>query len=567
MNDEVNGNDAEPNRQGRLNPRLPILRDDYPLRNRLRENTSEANISYALSAIDEEPMSYAEATGGEDSKEWIRAMDEEFNALLKNKTWLYTDLPNNRKTIKCMWVFRKKYKQDGTLDRYKARLVAKGCSQRKGIDYSETFSPVVRLDSVRAILAIAAHLDLDIIQFDVKTAFLNGDITDEIYMDQPTGYENGNAVCLLKKCLYGLKQSPRAWNQKFTSFIKKYNLKASPADPCIFYYVTDTMKTFLAVYVDDGLLCCNDQAHMKEIIDDLGKYFEIKTLDPNVFVGLQIFRSRKLRVIHINQSNYIKKVLTKFGLENCKGSSTPSDTSIKLSKAMAGDKLTDAPNREAIGCLMFAMTGTRPDIAQAVGVVSRFANQPTSQHWEGVKRILRFLKASINHGISFSGRNKLELVGFCDSDYAGDLDNRRSTSGYVFLLGGGAITWKSQRQRSVALSTTEAEYVSASLAAREAVWLRSLLMSMGVISDEPTKIYCDNQSALRLIRNPEFHQRSKHIDIKHHYVRERQAEGTVEVSYISSEDQLADYLTKPLSAERFVRLSTACGVTEFEFTH
>ncbi|UYV85057.1 K02A2.6-like, partial [Cordylochernes scorpioides] len=372
----------------------------YNLRPR---KTSQCDVASAWIAESLEPVTYEEAMSSKDKINWEIAMNEEKQALIKNKTWELMDLPDNAKAIGCKWIFRIKRKGNGEIDRYRARLVAKGFSQRRGIDYKETFAPVVRYDSVRVLLALATAMDMEIMQFDIKTAFLNGDLDEDIYMQIPEGIEveNKNLVCKLKKSLYRLKQSPRIWNEKFTYFLKQFQLTQSQADPCVFYQTKTDAKIFLALYVDDG---------------------------------------------------------------------TPVDPNMKLTRENINDThdMHNVPYAEAIGCLMFLAVCTRPDIAFAVNNLSRFMAAPVLPHWNALKRIFKYLKGTLDSGILYKRKDVIKLIGYSDSDFAGDIDTRRSTSGYIFLLAGGPVTWTSQRQSVVALSTTEAEYIAASMASREA---------------------------------------------------------------------------------------------------
>ncbi|UYV60463.1 hypothetical protein LAZ67_1001224, partial [Cordylochernes scorpioides] len=370
----------------------------YPLRNRIRENEQTSTsctraISYACYVHDQEPLNYEDAIVGQNSKQWKLAMDDEFNSLMKNQTWTYVTLPSDRKAIACKWVYKIKQNADGSNKMFKARLVAKGYSQKPGLDYGETFSPVVKFDSIRTILSLCASLDMEMIQLDVKSAFLNGDLEEELYMEQPQGYENPdfpNHVCSLQKSIYGLKQSPRMWNKKFHEFLIKFDLKPSISDSCVYTMKCKQAYILLAIYVDDCLIC-----------------------------SLQ---------------------------------SVPSDPYSKLTKEMCPkdnqeiEEMNKIPYRQTIGSLMYLMTGTRPDIAYAVSRVSQFMNNPGPSHWTAVKKIFGYLKATKNIGICFGGSSCTStLIGFSDADFAGDLDTRKSTTGYVFMLNNGPISWCSQK--------------------------------------------------------------------------------------------------------------------------
>ncbi|UYV79065.1 hypothetical protein LAZ67_17000981, partial [Cordylochernes scorpioides] len=459
------------------------------------------------------------------------------------------DLPDNAKAIGCKWIFRIKRKGNGEIDRYRARLVAKGFSQRRGIDYKETFAPVVRYDSVRVLLALATVMDMEIMQFDIKTAFLNGDLDEDIFMQIPEGIEveNKNLVCKLKKSLYGLKQSPRIWNEKFTYFLKQFQLTQSQADPCVFYQTKTDAKIFIALYVDDGIMMSTSNNLLKELAQYLSSHFEVTISTQNQFVGLEIDKDKEKGLIFLSQTSYIKRILDKFNMTSCNSSGTPVDPNMKLTRENINDThdMHNVPYAEAIGCLMFLAVCSRPDIAFAVNKLSRFMAAPVLTHWNALKRIFKYLKGTLDSGILYKRKDVIKLIGYSNADFAGDIDTRRSTSGYIFLLAGGPVTWTSQRQSVVALSTTEAEYIAASMASREAVWLKLLIKEL-TPNDNPVPLMIDNQSAIRLILNPEFHKRTKHVYVKFHFIREQHKMKIIKIFNCPTEEQLADLLTKAL---------------------
>jgi len=491
-------------------------------------------------------------------------MNEEIDSLNKNETWSLSELPPGRSAIRSRWVY--KLKQSGAeAVKYKARLVAKGFSQKKGVDYEETYSPVVKHDSLRTVLAVAAAKDLEMVQLDVKTAFLNGELEEELFMEQPAGFEvNGreNEVCRLQRSLYGLKQASRNWNKKFDSFIVKYGFTRGVADPCVYYQKDDDQNiTIMAIWVDDGLLCSSQASKLKDIVSFLSSNFEMTFGPVGVFVGIQIGRNRQEKLIHISQKLYIEKVVKRFGLSDCKPRSIPADPFSHLMKDSSAGVEASFPFREAVGSLMFAAICTRPDIAFAVNQVAQFSNNPNQSHWEAVKRIITYLKGTSDHGITYCGAGENVLTAYTDADFAGDVDTRRPTTGNIFIINGGPVAWSSQRQRCVSLSTTEAEYVAASTATKEIAWLRNLLNDIGCCQHQPTPLLCDNQSAIRLVRNPEFHQRTKHIDVKFHYIRNMQEEGAVNILYVDTSNQLADALTKALTQPMFVKFKSCIGMS------
>lgn len=339
----------------------------------------------ALVVYGDEPRTYSEAVNSHDSYKWFLSMKEEYNSLVKNNTWDLVSLPKGRKAVSSKWVFKIKRRTDGTVERFKSRLVARGYTQKAGIDFHETFSPVARLDSIRLILSTAAKEDLELFHFDVATAFLNGILEEEIYMTQPEGFEkNKKLVCRLNKSIYGLKQASRAWNTCFTSFLKLFNLKPLKKDNCVFIKKDGNSMLILALYVDDGLLCSNNQRLLKQTISYLKSRFEIKVMDAKCFVGLQIVRNRRKRELFIYQQFYIEKAINRFNLKNCKLYSTPADNGRVLCKGGTVDgkegKVVEMPYREAIGCLIYISNGTRPDISYIVNKLASYCASPRLVH-------------------------------------------------------------------------------------------------------------------------------------------------------------------------------------------
>lgn len=504
------------------------------------------------------PNSYEEAVTGSNAEEWKNAIKKEIQALNENKTWILQDLPDGKKAIESKWVFRVKDENQNKPARYKARLCAKGFAQQKGIDYTEIFSPTTRYDTIRVLLSVAANKSYIIKQFDIKTAFLYGDLAEEIYMQVPEGFSTtDNKVCRLLKSLYGLKQSPRCWNQKFNCVLTQFGFEQFDSDKCVYRGSVHGDLVLLVIYVDDGLLLSPSENALKIVLAKLQTNFEVKVCKVNNFVGLEIVQEEDYIFIH--QENYINKLIEKFGMKEANPVDIPADPNQDLTGNQT-DELFDGPYREVVGSLIFAAIVSRPDIAYAVGVVSRFLNNPTNAQWNAVKRILKYLKRTASYGIKYTKQENCELEGFCDSDYAADKETRRSVTGYVFKVSDGPITWCSKRQQGVSLSTTEAEYVAACQATKEAIWLRRLMHEIGINFDSPTNIYIDNQSAIRLIHNPEFHSRSKHIDIKYHFIREKYQSCEIEPKYVNTKNQEADILTKALPREHFQNLRCKMGL-------
>jgi transposase InsO family protein len=522
--------------------------------------------------IEGEPTTYTEAMNAPDASKWEQAARDEYSSLMKNKTWRLVDLPQGRKVIGCKWVFKVKRNALGEVDRYKARLVAKGYSQSQGIDYNETFAPVAKFNSIRTLIALAAQYDLELHQMDVKTAFLNGNLEEDIYMEQPEGFAKKGQVrkvCKLQKSLYGLKQAGRAWYQKIDSTLTtEMGFDRTHSDSCVYVLQKDGILIIMAIYVDDLIILANDLPALEKLKTDLAERFEMKDLGEAQFcLGIQIVRDRARKTISINQSVYIEGILKKFGMAECKPIGTPLDANTKITSSMSPEsdqeleKMKGTPYQQAIGSLMYAMLGTRPDIAYAVGALSRYNSNPGQGHWQAVKRIFRYLKGTTGQSLQYKADNK-QLVGYCDADWGGDHDDRKSTTGYVFVLAGGAVSWASKKQPTVALSTTEAEYMATTQATKEAIWLQRLLGEVGfrTCAQSPMTIFSDNQSSVALTKNSVYHARTKHIDIQHHFVRERVENQEIAVMFCRTEDMVADVLTKGLAREKHVVFSGTMGL-------
>lgn len=516
-----------------------------------------------------EPGSYNEALASQEVSEWQQSMTEEYNSLIENGTWTLVDLPPGQSVVTSRWTYKNKIGLDGEISRRRSRFVARGFTQRYGLDYDETYAPVVKYDSLRAILSIAAEKDLEMLQVDVKTAFLYGDIDEEIYVQQPQGFVvagQENKVCHLHKGLYGLKQSPRIWNQKLNDTLTTFGFKSCSADPCVYIRDINEEYTILGIWVDDGIVCSNSVSVNKEIVSYLSSHFQITSGPADRFVGLHINRDRNKRHIFVSQPLYIQGMLHRFGMATCNPKLTPADPYSQLTKLMSPKDekgkatMFDIPYRELVGSLSHAANCTRPDISYAVNQAAQFNNNPGRGHWEAAKRILSYLKGTANYGLLLGSGSGFK--GFSDSDYARDKDLRRSVTGIVFHLFGGPIAWSSHKQSCVALSTCEAEYVAACDATREAVWLRQLLHQLGFLPVGPTRLLCDSQSAIRLARNPDQHKRTKHIDVRYHFVREQQAAKNINLVFIGTKEQVADILTKPLDSIRFIYLRERLGVVE-----
>ena len=513
-----------------------------------------------------EPRTVKDALNSPDQAKWMKAMEKEIESLRESDVWELVDLPKGRKAVGSKWVFKVKTDAEGSVERFKARLVAQGFSQKSGIDYDETFSPVARFESVRTVIALAVQNGLKLHQVDVTTAFLNGELKEEVYMKQPEGFVvkgQEHLVCKLKRSIYGLKQSSRCWNSVLDQHLKKLGFIQSVSDPCI--YVASVGEMFMiAVHVDDLVLAAKSDKHIADVKKALSEKFEVKDMgELHHFLGTKVLQNKQNGEVWIGQPAYTQTVLRKFNMENAKPVDTPVDISSKLVKM---NEDSESANQEqfqsAVGSLLYLSTMTRPDITYAVSNVAKFCANPAKEHWIAVKRIMRYLIGTMHLGLLYRKNELKSCVGFSDADWAGDLDDRKSTSGYIFQMSGAAISWRSKKQACVALSTAEAEYIALASAAQEAVWMRQLLTDLRSKPEEATKIYEDNQSAICLAKNPQFHGRAKHIGIKYHYIREQVENGNVELSYCRTEEMVADALTKGLSRGQFRKLREMLGMDE-----
>lgn len=513
---------------------------------------------------DYEPKTAKEALSPELEPLWRPAMDEEMTSLMSNNTWELTELPTGFKTLQPKWVYKVKHNSDGTLERRKARLVVKGFMQEEGIDYFDVFAPTSKHTTLRSLLAMAAHDDLYIEHLDVKTAFLNGELEEEIYMEQPEGYVNNpNLVCRLRKALYGLKQAPRTWFLKLKTELDSLGFYSSSADPSLYIKESNGEYIYLLVFVDDILIFAKDKTPIQEVKDGIKSCFDIRDLgEVTRFIGIQVERDYKSKTIKINQSSMITELLDKYNMSDAHPKTVPMSPSTKLVKTDDNQlDVSKVPYRELVGSLLYLSICTRPDISYAVGALARHMANPSSEHWTAAKGVLRYLAGTVDIGIIYGdpGNINKEFSGYCDADYAGDLSTRRSTTGFVFKLNGGIISWSSKLQPTVALSTTEAEYMAAAGAIKEALWLRTLFKELGM-NIGTVNIFADNQSAIKLLKNPVVSNRSKHIDVLYHFAREHVMLGDIKLDYVSTNNMMADIFTKALPEVKFIKHVRGMGM-------
>lgn len=502
-----------------------------------------------------DPQTYNEALASPEQHKWQAAINAETAALKDNKTWVLVN-KNEAKTSKILsskWVFRTK--EDGTK---KARLVVRGFEQGD-IDYGEIFSPVASISSIRTLLVLAVERDMNIAKFDIKSAFINAELQESVFMYIPQGFEKFEGkICKLNKALYGLKQSPQAWNTTLTQHLVKQGFKQLKTDSCIFKNKTNTV--FISIHVDDGLVVFKCKTELDKLINLLGKDFDIKTeVNPTDYLGIEI--KRGVSYIKISQSKYTDNVLKTFNMYDAKSVETP-----MIPENVSGNifetgenqiEVINFPYRKAVGSLLYLSNKTRPDIAFATNVVSRHLDNPDKSDVIKVKRILRYLKGTMSDGIIFEKSGTLNLNAYSDADYGGDLDTRRSTTGYVIFIGNSPVCWSSRRQHLVATSSAESELMAAFDCVKTLAYMRNLMLELideykeNILYVNHNRLFIDNQSTIKLIKNGVNGKRSKHMDIRFHFIKEKVERNKVEIKYISTDRQIADILTKPLQKIKF----------------
>nr|AAB51275.1 reverse transcriptase, gag, polyprotein [Volvox carteri f. nagariensis] len=538
----------------------PPVASTSGLRRSTRDRKAPERLIAAAAILSPNPTSFQEAIKSPQADMWWEAMEEEIASLHRLGTWRLEHPPPDANVVPGRWVYKVKSGADGEVERYKARFVAKGYMQVEGVDYDEVFAPTSNHATVRAFSPKAAAKGIEVHHLDVRTAFLHGDLDEVVYVDQPEGFVTGERglKCRLLKALYGLRQASRAWYVKLVNKLREMGYTVSDADPGLFIKCQGTDVVELLIHVDD-LLIGSDSKDLIAQSRRTGEGF-----DCVIRRGLVLFwdggmRDKPPGPLKISQKKYAAELVARFDMADAKSAAIPMEPSLVLRREPVDEELLlDASKfRSLVGGLMYLAVCTRPDIAQAVYKLARFMSKPAViSHWEAAKSVLRYVKSTLAYGIVFCGSQS--LVGYADSDWPSDPDSRRST-GYVFILNGGAISWKSRLQPTVAASSVEAEYMAAASATREAVWLRKLMRDLGY-EVRAVEIKDDSQGAIALIRNPITSERSKHIDVIHHFVREKESSGSVSFQYCPSHDMVADVLTKPLALVKFSKFRECMGV-------
>jgi hypothetical protein len=507
------------------------------------------------------PKTMKQAMSCKDKDHWQSAIQSEVSSLVKNQTFEVVELPAGKRKIGLNWVFKIKEDQNGNIERYKARCTVLGNLQREGIDYGETFSPVVRYSTLRTLLALAALRGYYIHQMDVDTAFLYGILPDdeEVYVDIPPGYPVPSNLkgtqCLaarVRKGIYGLKQSPRLWNKTLSDFMLSIGFTVSSSDPCLYSRVTDGQTVYVTVFVDDLVISGSTLKAIDKFKRELKEKFSMKDLGELKYVlGIRVTRNWKNGEIYLDQEKYCNDLLTRFRMCDCNPASIPLQPNIHLKRDTNQDKVKTYPYREVVGSLMYLMVTTRPDISFAVSYLARYLNCFGSEHISAAKQILRYIKGSSKRKITYGNQSNELVVGYSDSDWASDKETSRSVSGYVFFLAGGPISWATKTQPTIALSSTEAEYMALTMAATEAMAITMLCNDLMMDISQPILIYEDNKGAIAMSMNPVRNNRNKHIAIKHHFIREKIQNKDIMLEYVSTSKMIADTLTKALPKSQF----------------
>ena len=564
------GNNEDPPEEGKSNDALPRewkTSRDHPLDNIIGDISKGVTTRHSLKDLCNnmafvsmiEPKNIKEAIVDDN---WIIAMQEELNQFERNNVWKLVEKPENYPVIGTKWVFRNKLDEHGIIIRNKARLVAKGYNQEEGIDYEETYAPVARLEAIRMLLAYASIMDFKLYQMDVKSAFLNGLIQEEVYVEQPPGFEipdKPNHVYKLQKALYGLKQAPRAWYERLSNFLLEKEFSRGKVDTTLFIKRKHNDILLVQIYVDDIIFGSTNDSLCKEFSLDMQSEFEMSMMgELKYFLGLQIKQTQE--GIFINQSKYCKELIKRFGMDSAKHMSTPMSTNCYLDKDESGQSIDIKQYRGMIGSLLY-LSASRPDIMFSVCMCARFQSNPKQSHLSAVKRIMRYLLGTINLGLWYPKNSTCNLIGYSDSDFAGSKTDRKSTSGTCQFIGSALVSWHSKKQNSVALSTAEAEYISAGSCCAQILWMKQQLSDYGILLDR-IPIRCDNTSAINLSKNPVQHSRTKHIEIRHHFLRDHVLKGDCILEFVDTKNQLADIFTKPLPKEIFFSIRRELGLLD-----
>lgn len=552
-----------------------------------------------------------------EASQWRESIEDEFASMVHNQVWQVIEKPSdlsNNNIVGNRWVFRYKHRPDGSIARFKSRLVARGFTQTKGVNYYETFAPVARYNSIRTVLALTSKHGWLVHQMDVKTAFLCADIDVPLYMTIPEGFDKiqsnpdrdlstfKSPILKLLKGIYGIKQAPRLWNRNFTEYLRSQGFSRSEYDHSVYF----RNNIIIVIYVDDFLLAANSLKTINSVKSDLSQRFQMVDLgEAQHFLNTQIIRSGK--GYGLSQKHYIRQLLEEFNMTDVKDIETPMESGATFSKRVpdrnslpecalpapvlkgstkpdpdSGQPADKSRYLSLVGSLLYINMCTRPDIGFALSHLSQFAADPSTTHWKALKRILRYLKSTQNFVLWLDGRAQqptideaydpeapnMQIFGFSDADWAADKNDRRSVGAYQFFVEKSLVSWCCKKQAFVATSSMESEYMSASAATKEAVWLQNFVheLSFHALSSNtgrpPVILFMDNKAAIRVAKNPEFYARSKHIDICYHFIRQRVELRHIQIHYKKTSAMLADFLTKALPSAKFIYCRDNSGITE-----
>ena len=522
------------------------------LRRSKRLQEQKSNIASSPSDFFE-PKTYKQAVSCPEKDKWFLAMEKELQTIENNNTWSEVELPNGRTAVGCKWVYKIKQGVSND-DKYKARLVAQGFTQKFGVDYDEIFAPVTRSSTFRTLLAVASLKKFYIKQYDVKSAFLNGTLNEEIFMKPPPNLQHDNKVLKLHKSLYGLKQAARVWNQTLHKAMINEKFIQSKFDECLYSFKYDSDVCYAIVHVDDMIFASNSISIIESKTAALNKSFELKCLgDVQNYLSIEVSKDKN-GVFSISQTAYIDKIASQFGLTESKGSKYPLDPGYhKLQDKKELD--SNEKYRKLIGMLLYISTNSRPDISAAVGILSQRISRPRELDYVEALRIVKYLVFTKHERLfMLSTLNTTPLSAFSDSDWAEDRETRKSISGIICKVFGASVAWSSRKQNIVSTSTTESEFYALAEAVKEVQWLRNILIDLEINVPLPITIHSDNQSTIKLIENSKFSARTKHIDVRLHFVRDCVSNGIIKLQFCPTEENVADLLTKPLAGVKMKNL-------------
>ncbi|KAI3646031.1 hypothetical protein MP228_008959 [Amoeboaphelidium protococcarum] len=583
LDDDVGTNQVSSDQLVQIDvPEVPVIRAPHEISSRIdpcnivagkrvrKARVASHRCKALVTSHDRDPLSVAEALSGPNRQYWKEAMQREVKGLIERGTWSILKKNKGDRLIKCKWVFTTKTNSRGKVVKYKARLVAKGFSQVAGLDYQDTYAPTARTNSLRIMVSTCASKDYELDQVDVVQAFVIPDLKEELYMEIPEGdllVCDQDSKLKLHKTLYGLKQAASEWYSHLSKCLAKIGFVPTASDPCFFHRESD--DALILAHVDDMLLGIKGADAMKALKQQIKAMLDITDCgEAKFFLGLHLERNRKEKTVLMHQHQFIAELLDQCEMSFAKPSSIPMDPGLQLSKndepqtPTEKDQMEGVPYRETVGALLYAACATRPDISAAVGKVCKFSQNPGPKHWQAVKRILRYLKGSSNLGILLGGHHGTVIQGWSDADWAGDIDQRRSTGGYVFKLADSPVSWSSKLQNVVALSSCESEYIALANSAKEALWLRQLMKDINCEQDDATVINEDNQGSIAMVKGGNGHSRSKHIDVRHHFIRYCVKKGDLRIVYCPTEKMIADIMTKALPAQKFLELRDLLGMVQ-----